>query len=178
VKKHPRLLPQVTLVVLVLLAGCSKGPPPRPVKFCEILSGYNQKLAESARAFQKTLLPLSGGQPVDAAPVRTAYQAMSTALQNVKNEVEDLQAPRRSPEGEELLDRYKTFLGAEESIMQQYDAVVKIVERHDKGPAAQWTDIQERFKQILEAERKALMPVNKAQQDFAGKKSLDLRYVR
>jgi hypothetical protein len=180
VNPHTRLLLRATLAALVLLAGC-KGPPTRPAGLCKTLSRANQKLAEKAQAFHQTVLPLNPdqkGPPVNVAAVRSAYQAMDAALQEVRDEVDDLQPPKGSSAGQDLLDKYKTYLGAEESILKKYEGIVKVVERNDIAPGEKWQFISATFTQILPEEEKALAPVRQAQQALAKEQHLELKMVR
>src|SRR5438270_12000103 len=103
-------------ILLGLIGGC-KGPPMKPNRFNDALVKANKKLAQSSRPFRKALLPLGTGQPANVADVESAYAGMKRALDEVKDEFDDITPPRSSKSGEKVAAEYKKFLASQETIL-------------------------------------------------------------
>src|SRR5262249_25600034 len=137
----------------------------------------NLKLAESAKAFRKTVEPLSEGKPVTASAVESAYRNMESTLASLKDDWEDQKAPMRSGSGPDLLEKYQAFLDAEGKVLQRYQNIVNIVKDGGTGPQAKWAKITGEFQAAQAEEGKAMTPLRQAQTAYAKEHNMQLDVV-
>jgi hypothetical protein len=160
------------LAALVLVAGCKA--PPKPRKFNNEMARHNQKLASAAKEFAKKLEPLSQGKA--ASDARGAYQSMVSALTAARKEYdEDALTPNRSNSGPALLERYQTFLIAQQKIL---DGPLKQALQIAEGggdPATKWREIQPLLAEANSEEQKWMTDLGKAQQEYAREHNLQLK---
>jgi hypothetical protein len=168
--------PRLLLALLATAAACAAGckAPPKPMKFNKLLVESNDKLASSAKNFRKAVEPLAEGKPVKAGDVESAYKGMSSTLESVKGEWEDMKAPMRSSTGPDLLEKYQAFLDAEDKVLQRYQTIVTVVKDGQLAPAAKWAKINAAFQAAAAEEGKAMGPLRKAQTAYAKEHTLQL----
>jgi hypothetical protein len=166
VKRLPHLTGAVVLAAGLLAAGCNI--PPKPMKFNNDMAKANQRLASAAKEFAKKLEPLSKGQPVASGEVRSAYQAMSSALASVRKDYEEMLSPNRSKFGDALLEKYKAFLTGQQKILDgPMKQISQIAEDPGKDPGTKWREIEPLIQQCAQDEQQWIGEVSKVQGDFA-----------
>jgi hypothetical protein len=159
------------LLGLVLLAGCAR---PRPIRFIGILSRANGRISTAAKAFTKTLTPLSQGLPANTSEVDSTYRDLGTAIQEATKEIREVGSPLGSKQGAELLNAYRDYLSDQQSIYDKqvrkmYDAALGI-----GTPAEKWANIAQLLQEMDAAEASSYSAVDAAQSAYAKRHGLRL----
>ncbi len=114
VKRSVHVLLQALLMGLILLASGCKFPP-RPMQFSNMMARANLRLSDAANKFAKALAPK--GKAPDAGSAQGPYNEMKAALSEAKAEFDTISPPLNSEYGWELLDKYRTFLQSQQTIL-------------------------------------------------------------
>jgi hypothetical protein len=170
--KAVRLLLSLAAVAAACAAGCK--PAPKPMKFNRLMVEANDKLANSAKSFRKTVEPLSEGKAVKAGDVDSAYRNMASTLASVKSDWEDMKAPMNSNSGETMLEKYQSFLEAQDKVLARYQGIVSVVKDGQLAPAAKWAKINAAFRAAESEESKAMGPLRSAQTAYAKEHNFQL----
>ncbi len=157
-------------VVLVLAAGAALAAgcmPPTRVEFIEKLSMENRKIARSTRAFRTAITPLASNQSADANQVRTAYDAMQKTLKDVKDDMAGQMLPPSSSSAADFLTAYKTYLDAEQAILD--GPMKQIVDEVATAgaPADQWNVVKAHLDEVTAQENAAFAKLTAAQKTYA-----------
>jgi hypothetical protein len=152
------------LILTAAAAGC--GLPPSRIEFVEKLAQDNRKIARSTRAFRDAVLPLKDGKPANAGQVRTAYDAMKTAVTEVQNDAAGQMLPPSSNSAKAFLQAYKDYLAEEQRILD--GPMKQIVDAVGRPSAA--GDIWGQnglLAVVVQQDSAAFSKVSQAQQEYA-----------
>jgi hypothetical protein len=153
-------------VLLFFLAGCETKDQIPPIKLNDRLALHNKKLYKASEAFYKTYSGLSTGQNASAANVRSAYNGIKTALDDVQKDVDKIAGTKAA--GDDYIEAYKVFLQSQNNLWQQeLIQIVQAVEAPGKTNAAKWQTIQGIIARIEKAETADLDKLKAAQKTFA-----------
>lgn len=170
---------RLALLLAATAAACAAGckAPPKPMKFNKMLAASNAKLAESGKAFRKTVEPLAEGKQVTPSAVESAYRNMESTLASLRDEWDDQKPPIRSSSGPDLLEKYQAFLDAEGKVLQVYQNVVKVAQDGGLPPKDKWSRINAFLQAGAAEEGKAMQPLRVAQTAYAKEHNIQLEQM-
>jgi hypothetical protein len=167
VRRLTRACLLLLLIGMLAAVGCSQ--PPKKMRFNNMMGRANQELKGKATAFYKVISPLGKGQPVAATEARSALNTVQNTFNDVKKDFDRLRPPVNSPAGATLLEKYRAFLKAEESILDTcYKPMVAIIEddRAYPSPGEKWAAISALLKKADDLEREPYAEVSTAHREY------------
>ena len=117
--RHPKLIPAVALIGVLLFAagGCSKVSTAEAVKFNDALVGANTRIAQAGKEFGDAAVKAIGGQPVEVAMAKRAFEKMNEAMERARADVKLLKVPD-SPSARQFHDAYLSLMKTQEQLVK------------------------------------------------------------
>jgi hypothetical protein len=165
-------------LLLGAVAGC--GLPPKPLRFNNLMARSVKRLASDAKAFYKSIEPLSpeqGSKNVEASDVRSKYQKLANSVKEIQADWAKMKTPASSTIGPDMRTKFLAFLDGQKSIVDnRIVPIVSIVEDNKTypDPPSKWNAIKPHLDQIAAEEAKTRDPLIKAQKDYAKEQKLKL----
>jgi hypothetical protein len=145
--------------------GCNF--PPNRIGFIEKISKENRKIAHSTTDFRTAIAPLKKGEPADAAQVRSAYQEMEKAVNEVQADMEVQPLPASSSSAKPFLNAYKEYLKGQQKILtEDLQPIVKKVEEPG-SPAEKAAFVNGQLAKVSADEEATYAPLMEAQKNYA-----------
>jgi hypothetical protein len=155
-----RTLPPL-LAALVLAAGCKDHP--NPIKFNNSMARANNQLSKAGTDFGAA----ARKDPPDPREVENKYQAMASAVRQVKDQFDGMGSPTGATYGSDLLDRYMDFLQAEQNIVNGPAKEIVQIVKGEKPVGDPKAAINELIARIGADESAKLTPLLEMQKKYA-----------
>jgi len=134
--------------------------------FNNMIARTNKKLEEGALRFYKAIEPMGKGQPGNPNDAQSAYNEIGNTLRDARKEYDETE-PSTSPQGPNLLEKYRAFLKKEQEIYDScFTPMIQTVKDNRFDPGSKWQRIQPYLNRASTDENIPYATLIKAQEEY------------